>query len=922
MAQKTDPIIDTLEGIAVFVLTPDGVVDSWSGPSARMFGYGEAEVVGQHVASFYPHADQAEGVVTQTLKTARETGVSRGERWLLRRDGTRLWAGMQINRAAAPGDGGAPGYVVVVDDRTSDRESVDLLAQSERSFRMLVQGVVDYAIYMLDPDGRVASWNAGAERAKGYTAEEITGRHFSCFYPLDQQIDGMPARALETARETGTFEAEGWRIRKDGSRFWASVTIDAVRDETGQLMGYAKITKDCTERNRVAEKIAASERKFRLLVQGVRDYAIYMLDPDGLVANWNAGAERAKGYTEEEIVGRHFSAFYGDEERATGIPDRALKEARETGHFAAEGWRYRKDGSRFWASVMIDPMIDDGQIIGFTKITRDVSRRKADEERMAALIEEQRRAMADLEEARHAAESANVAKSEFLANMSHEIRTPLNGILGMTELLAESSLAPRERRFVDTIMESGEALLAIINDVLDFSKIEAGGLLLDPAPFDLRGTVEQVATLFDPVAAQKGVEVIVDYPAGLPDRVVGDGGRVRQILGNVVSNAVKFTLEGHVLIRVAEPGAAGAPWRVEVSDTGIGIPPAKLEVIFDKFAQAEGSTTRSYGGTGLGLAICRRLVELMGGRIEVSSREGEGTVFSLDLPLEVDETAPAAKPAARLRPEARVLVVDDVEVNRTILEAQCGSWGLEVSTAAGGREALESVEAAHAAGMPFDAVLLDYHMPQMDGLEVAQALAAAPGCVGGRIVVLSSGDDDRTIATFRDFGVAEYLVKPVRAGQLRRVLSGVLGGAEAEAAPPVPEGEAAILVAEDNAVNWEVVRSFAASTPWELTRAEDGPRALEAAEAGDFDAALLDVSMPGFDGLETTRRIRALEAREGRARMPITLLTAHVGLDLEAEGLAGEIDGVLLKPLSKTALLNRVAAMLEGRAAAPRAAAE
>ncbi|MBB4660255.1 PAS domain-containing hybrid sensor histidine kinase/response regulator [Parvularcula dongshanensis] len=899
--------LSDVKSYAVCMLDPVGIIQTWNTGAARIKGYSADQIVGQHFSCFYPHEGQVAREPQKALEEAIKTGEYEAQGWRIRRDGQLFWASVVIS-PNYDDNGELIGFIKITRDCSAERDAHEALSRSERSFRLLVQGVTDYAIYMLDRDGRVASWNAGAERAKGYEADEIIGRHFSCFYPPDSQATGDPAQALETSLRTGTFEAEGWRVRKDGTRFWAMVVIDPVYDEDGTLMGFAKITKDCTERNEAEKTALETAEGFRRLVEGVTDYAIYMLDPGGHVQNWNEGAQRAKGYEASEIVGRHFSAFYAEEDREAGLPQKALAEAREKGKFEAQGWRYRKDGTRFWASVVIDPIYHEGELLGFAKITRDFTDQKQSQEKVERLLEEQRETSRELEVALEVARAASVAKSAFLANMSHEIRTPMNGVLGMAELLVQAELGARERMFAETIYKSGNALLTVINDVLDFSKIEAGKIELDPVPFDLRGAVEDVATLLAATAHEKGIEIAVRCDPALPAMVEGDAGRFRQIITNLAGNAVKFTPEGHVLICVV-PGA-DRNWRVEVTDTGIGIPADKLDSIFDEFAQVEETTTRDFGGTGLGLAITRRLVQLMGGEVGVNSKLSKGSTFWIELPLSAANDAEAVPRGEAKLYGRKVLLVDDVSINLDILEEHCVAWGLTCVRAESGAEAIALLEQAADTTEPFEAVLLDYHMPEMDGLAVAEHIANTEALDPTKIIVLSSVDNDIAISAFRAHGASDYLIKPVRSGQLYTVLTSAFGlkgpvaaktkrrtgKAPAEmVAAEVPRRR--VLVAEDNEVNQLVLQNLLGEDHYEFTFADDGAAAYDAFCAGQFDVVLMDLSMPKMDGMESTKHIRAYETKKGTEPTPIICLSAHALASHRERCLAAGMNDYLSKPI-------------------------
>lgn len=489
----------------------------------------------------------------------------------------------------------------------------------------------------------------------------------------------------------------------------------------------------------------------------------------------------------------------------------------------------------------------------------------------------------------------------------------MNGILGMSEILLNAELGQREPMFAETIHQSGNALLTVINDVLDFSKIEAGKVELDPVPFDLRGAVEDVATLLATAAHEKGIEIAVRCAPEVPLLVEGDAGRLRQIVTILTGNSVKFTPSGHVLIEV-KLSAEGRN-HISVADTGIGIPKGKLGLIFDDFSQAEKTTTRHYGGTGLGLAITQRLVDLMGGEIGVTSQFGEGSTFWIELPFSLADAR--TLPATQERPlaEGLVLLVDDVAVNLNILEEQCRGWGLRCRRVDGGRQAVRMLERAAADGTPYDAVLLDYHMPDMDGLAVAQHAARSKLLDPARIVVLSSVDNDNSVAAFRAPGASDYLVKPVRAKQLYNCLAAISAAEpEAEGASPpslqatetpaasTPEPAAVndhrlrIFVAEDNAVNRLVLQNLLDGDQYAASFAEDGAAAYDAYREEEFDVVLMDLSMPKMDGIEATKYIRAHESKKNAPRTPILCLTAHAMTGQRDRCLEAGMDDYLYKP--------------------------
>lgn len=496
-----------------------------------------------------------------------------------------------------------------------------VLPVSAGLYQLLVESVSDYAIFALDAGGYIRTWNRGAQRLKGYAPDEIIGRHFSVFYSEAEKLARKPEYELEVATALGRVEDEGWRIRKDGTRFWANVIITALRDPDGTLVGFAKVTRDLSERRAAEQTLRASEQRFRLLVSGVRDYGIFMLDTSGFIVSWNEGAERIKGYSAEEILGKHFSTFYPAEDLAWDKPTKELEIAVREGKFEEEGWRIRKDGTRFWANVLITAIHDEeGVLIGFAKVTRDLSERRAAQER----------ALADARRVAEA-ETANKTKAEFLASMSHELRTPLNAIGGYADLLlagVTGELSGDQRNYLERLRNSQQHLLGIINDLLNFSRIEAGRVTYDIGPILLSDAIGHVLPMIEPQANQRGLTIRAEPSNGVV--AMGDAPKVEQILLNLLSNSIKFTERGG-LVTIEAFDVSGFVG-IRVRDTGSGIPQDKLDSIFEPFVQVGRSLTTSHEGTGLGLAISRDLARAMRGDLTVSSVVGQGSTFELTLP--------------------------------------------------------------------------------------------------------------------------------------------------------------------------------------------------------------------------------------------------------------------------------------------------
>jgi PAS domain S-box-containing protein len=620
------------------------------------------------------------------------------------------------------------------------------LAGDER-YRLLVESIRDYAIFMLDPQGRVTTWNEGARRLKGYEAEEIVGRHFSTFYPPEVAARGWPEHELEVAAREGRFEDEGWRLRKDGTRFWANVVITALRDQSGQLVGFAKVTRDLSERRRHEEELRRSEERFRLMVEVVQDYAIFMLDGQGRVASWNAGAQRIKGYSAEEIIGRHFSAFYPPEVAASGWPDRELESARKEGRFEDEGWRLRKDGTRFWANVVITAIHDDaGQFVGFVKVTRDMTQRR----RVEALEEAERQ------------------MNEFLAMLAHELRNPLAPIRNALSVLQMTAPAQGKEAWARNIIDRQLThMTRLVDDLLDVSRITSGKITLHREPIDLRDAIATAVEASRPLIDARHHRLEVTVPPE-PLRMSADATRLAQVVVNLLNNAAKYTPEGgHIRLSLDSNGSQAI---VRVRDNGMGITPELLPHVFDLFMQGQRSLDRSEGGLGIGLTLVHRLAHMHGGSVEAhSAGTGRGSEFVVRLPL-AGADAPAdpgpdrSKPAPA--PGRRVLVVDD---NADSAESMClllGMWGHEARVARSPQDAL-----AVAAEFRPELVLLDIGLPGMDGYELAGRLREMPGGNAAMMVAVTGygHEDDRRRS--ERAGFSAHLVKPVAVPNLQRVLA-------------------------------------------------------------------------------------------------------------------------------------------------------
>ncbi|MDV3458928.1 PAS domain S-box protein [Sphingomonas sp. HF-S4] len=620
------------------------------------------------------------------------------------------------------------------------------LAPGTNRFDLLVQSVGDHAIYMLDPTGIVVSWNAGAERFKGYAPDEIIGQHFSRFYTIEDRAAEVPAFALRTAEQDGRFEAEGWRVRKDGTQFWANVVIEPIRAPSGGLIGFAKVTRDLTERRANDEALRRSEERFRLLVESVTDYAIYMLDVDGHVASWNAGAERFKGYVADEIIGRHFSSFYTEEDREAGIPRKALAAARDEGRFEAEGWRVRKDGTRFWANVVLDPIHDpSGTLIGFAKITRDLT--------------ERRQSQLALEQAREAFFQAQKMEAigKLTGGVAHDFNNLLAAIVGSLDLARRKMAGGGDiSRFIDNAMKAAERGATLTQRMLAFARKQELKLeTVDPTAL-VRGMAELLQHTIG-----GGVRIDTQFPL-LVKHVRADPAQLELALLNLAVNARDaMPAGGRIVIAAREehvlPGEglrAGDYVCLSVSDTGRGMDADTLARATEPFY-----TTKGVGkGTGLGLSMVQGFAEQCGGRLLLDSRSGEGTTADIWLPASDGQAEPRAAVdagAANAQGQLVVLAVDDDALVLTNTAAMLEDAGHRVFQAQSGKAALQLLSENRV-----DLLVTDFAMPEMNGAQLALAAQAGWPTLP---VLLVSGYAELPEGTAEDL---PRLAKPFRQNQL------------------------------------------------------------------------------------------------------------------------------------------------------------
>ncbi|MBK9373105.1 MAG: response regulator [Holophagales bacterium] len=747
-------------------------------------------------------------------------------------------------------------------------------------------------------------------------------------------VDGTDYRGVPVIAAVRPVEGSPWFLaaRVDAAevlapvreRAWlAAVVAGALLLAGAAGIGFVLRTLSAradTERVRAAGALDESQARLHAITESAQD-AILMMDGSGNVSYWNPAAERILGYTAEEVKGRNLHDLIAPQRfHAAHLP--AYREFLRTGQGAAVGQTreltaLRRDGREIAVALSLSGVRIEGawHAVG---ILRDITDRKNTEEVLQRALEEKAETNERLEAASalahhmaHEAEAASLAKSQFLANMSHEIRTPMNGVLGMTGLLLDSNLTDEQRRFAVVVRASAESLLAVINDILDFSKIEAGKLELAEVDFDLRTLLEDVAEMHAVRAQDKGLELVCRIDPGMPTFLRGDPGRLRQMLVNLIGNAIKFTPKGEVVVEAAAGNetASSLDVRFEVRDTGIGIPEGKLGLLFNAFQQVDASTTRQYGGTGLGLAICRRLARLMGGEIGVTSVEGEGSTFWFSVFLRKQEHSRGEGIEMADVKGVRILAVDDNATNRLVISEQLSSWGVRHEEAESAAQALRMLHAAVTSGDPFRIVITDMQMPVTDGESLGRAVKEDPLLEGTLLVMMTSlglrGDARR----LEQIGFSAYLTKPVKQSQLHDCLATVLGRSRkkgrTEAADLLTRHSLSesrrrsfrILLAEDNATNQQVALGVLEKLGYRAEAVANGLEAVEALRAAPYDLVFMDVQMPVMDGFEATRTIRSDAVRLQKRRVPIIAMTAHAMKGDRERCLQEGMDDYVSKPI-------------------------
>ncbi len=810
-------------------------------------------------------------------------------------------------------------------EATERYKAQQALGASEARIRLIIDSAFD-AVVGMDESGLVTDWNRQAEAIFGWSREEALGQDLSAMI--------VPVAHREAHRlglkhfgETGegpvlNRRLEVTALRRDGTELPVELSISPLKVGTGYQ--FSAFIEDISERKRLQEEMSRANRFMDTLIDSM-PIMVFVKDAKDLsIIRWNKAAEELTGIPRAEIIGKSDHDFFPREQAELFVAkDREVLQNGTLLDIPGEEILTAHQGTRLLHTKKFPILDRDGRAQYLLGISEDIT--------------EQKRAEMELKQAKEAAEAASRTKSEFLANMSHEIRTPMNGVIGMTELLKGTDLTKAQRHYLDTIASSGETLLLLINDILDFSKIEAGKLELQSIEFDLRTAVETVVEQLADRAQQKHIELASFFHANVPTTVQGDPVRIRQILTNLVGNAVKFTNRGEVIVRVTRdeqlaPGAPGV--RISVSDSGIGISPEGVKRLFQSFSQVDGSSTRQFGGTGLGLAISKQLAELMGGRIGVDSEQGKGSTFWVMLPL--IRHAPSQHPepvAPTVLRNARVCIVEGHPVNQEILQHYLHSWGVTTLVAPSAESAMATLELATRRGEPCQAVILDFQLPDSNGLTLAKTIRSRPELGPPPIVLLTAlcqrGDAEAAMQA----GCAAYLTKPVRYLDLYECLLQVLSVTnsapmETAAAPPTlvtrhtlaearTQRRSHVLVVEDNPVNQEVAALLLRNMGCRVDLAGNGREAVDAYRQTTYDLIFMDCQMPGMDGYAATAAIRKIEHGDGLPRTPIIALTAHALQGDREECLKAGMDDYLTKPFTKERLHAVVEHWLVPRQATP-----
>ena len=791
----------------------------------------------------------------------------------------------------------------------TDQKNTEHQVEFEKYLLSILLETVPDSIYFKDIESRFIRLSRSCANKIGVNdPREAIGKSDADFFGREHAKKALAdeRRILETGEMIqGQIEHETYDGREDT---WCNTTKAPLRDPSGQIVGTVGISRDVSEQIRAEQELSRERDLLKTIINNVPDL-IYVKDRSGLFVTANQALVRLLGLdSASEIIGRSDYDFSPAEMACNYVTDD--QNVMRTGEplFDREESHLGADGQPRWLLTTKVPLRDSADhVIGVVGIGHDITERKKFEK--------------EIVEARDFADKANRAKSDFLANMSHEIRTPMNAIIGMTDLLLDTRLDATQRNFLSMVQESGEALLSIINDILDFSKIEAGKLEIELQTFDLRECIGDTMKTLGLKAHGKGLELAFRVDPAVPRYVIGDAGRIRQILINLVGNAIKFTEHGEVYIdaEVKELTEGEMVLSISVSDTGVGIPPERCEAIFQEFEQADTSVTRRFGGTGLGLAISARLVELMGGTIDVESEVGHGSTFRFDLRLQLSDNAESSATRGLVYVGGtKVLVVDDNATNRAILREMFSNWGMEPILADSGSAAISALRQAASDRQPFKLIVSDVHMPEMSGYDLVKQVRGEASFGETPVIILTSAGREGDQALNVTLSISERLLKPVKQSEIFDAIVRTLGvnGAEDEASDdltPMADDSMKglkVLLAEDNAINQKLAVGVLSRLQMDVTVVGDGQSAIDQTAKNDFDLVLMDVQMPGTDGLAATRAIRARES-ESKKHVPIVAMTAHAMKGDREKCLDAGMDEYVPKPIRISILKEKLGNVMQ-----------
>ncbi|HEY2411152.1 MAG TPA: response regulator [Pirellulaceae bacterium] len=791
---------------------------------------------------------------------------------------------------------------------TKHEEAEQARRETEAIYKSLIESL-PLNVFRKDMAGRFVDGNQRFCDTIGKPLDAIIGKGDPDFFPPEQvqkyRRDDM--HVMETGEVLEDVEAY---IKQSGEKLYVQVLKAPVRDASGQIVGVQGMFWDVSARMKADEAARKSDARFRKLVQSSL-IGVMVANLDGRIVDANDAFLSIVGYSHQDLAGgnlRWDSLTPADHQPGDTV---AITQLHTDG--TCEPWEkeyIHKDGHRVPVLIGVTMLERGGEeCICFVV---DIRRQKQTEQELKA--------------AKQAADAANEAKSQFLANMSHEVRTPMNAIIGITELVLNTPLAPKQAEYLRMVMQSAESLLAVINDVLDFSKVESGRVELDNTPFSLRESIGDAVKSLALRSHDKGLELALDVARDVPDWLVGDVGRLRQIVINLVGNAIKFTREGEIVVeaKLLAQKNHHAELQFCVADTGIGIPADKLNKVFEAFEQADASTTRNYGGTGLGLAIVRRLVDLMQGKTWVESKVGKGSRFYFTVSLELCDEPPLQRPAIRRGAikGTRALIVDDNATNRRILNEVLTSWELAPAECESASEAITQLRVAYRDGKPFELLLSDVNMPGTDGFTLVEQVRRDPSLADITTIMLTSGEREEDAARCQQLGVAQRLMKPIKQSELHDAILDAMGveprkasAGEAAVAPPTTR-PLRLLLAEDSLVNQRLAVGLLERHGHRITIANNGKQAVDLASGDNFDAILMDVQMPEMDGLEATRVIREQEKQTGR-HVPIIAMTAHALKGDRERCLGSGMDEYVSKPVRERQLLTALRTVLGDEVVAP-----